>query len=131
MHVFTPKAADDAVVLLIAATISPEHIAGFDSLDGQARLDFLFELKRALNQLPVGYRLGMADGRPPRRDECPQNFIVTANRFADGLSKDALATSLGDVYKTWLGAVMVVQERLGGGDVGPAGRFDFKRIGLP
>ncbi len=61
----------------------------------------------------------------------PKGFDVSVTRYSDGLTKDELNRSIGAVYKTWLAGVMIVQEKLGGGDLGPPGRFDFRRIGLP
>jgi hypothetical protein len=129
MHILGPKGFDDTVITATAATVSPQHLEGYDRLDDEERTKFLFALKRTLNALPVEFRL-VGENGAPAPDECPRAFEVSAVRFADGLTKDEFYETIGNVYKTWLSAVMVVQEELGGGDVGPAGRFDFKKLGL-
>jgi len=130
MHLVEPKGTG-ALMVAMAGAVSPQHLEGFQRLDDGDRVAFLFELKRALIQLPCEYRLIGADGAAPGPDECPRIFEVSGIRFVEDISKDELYITIGNVFKTWLLGVLVVQERLGGGDVGPAGRFDFRRIGLP
>ena len=131
MLLIGPKGGDDAVVIATGAQIAPQHLAGFERLEEGERESFLWELKRALNQLTVAYRLVGDNGSPLTGNECPKGFEVVVTRYSDGLTKDELGRSIGAVYATWLTGVMVVQEKLGGGDLGPPGRFDFRRIGLP
>lgn len=131
MQLVVPKGADDQLVIATIARVAPQHLDAFQRLDDGEREAFLWQLKRALNQLPVEYRLSGDNGAPLAPGECPKHFEVVATRYADGLNtKDELNRTIGAVYKTWLAGVMVVQERLGGGDMGPEGRFDFKRLGL-
>jgi len=132
MHIIGPKEADDAVLIAIAAQVSPEHLEGFERLDVDERGAFLWQLRRALNQPPCDYQLLRANGQGVSDPlECPSNLQVSTVRFADGLvTKDDFSRTIGTVYKIWLAGVMVVQERLGGPAPGAGGRFNFKKIGL-
>ena len=126
MHTIGPRERPEAVVILSGATVSPEHLKGFDELDDDDKAAFLWALRKTLNQDFAEFALqGPHEGLV-----CPASFQITATRFEDGLSLDSFARSIASVYKTELAGIMCVQEHLGPKSYGTGGRFDFKRIGL-
>ena len=126
MHAVMPKQRAAAVVIASLVNLSPEHIKAFEEFADDEKAEFLYELRRVLNQVDVEFQLKDAD----EPLSCPESFQVSAVRYSDGLSLDAFARTVGAVYKTELNAIWHVQQVLGGHGLGPAGRFDFKRLGI-
>ena len=125
IHIVSPKGKADAIVIVSALGVGPEHLEVFEELDDDAKADFAWELRRTLNVIDVDFQL---DGIK-KEDDCPTRLQLSVTRYEDGLNLDSFARSVGAVYKTELNAVLLVQRLLGPKGLGGGGRFDFKRLG--
>jgi hypothetical protein len=126
IHVAAPKVTPGAVVIATAMDVGREHREAFEALDDEAKAEFLWDLRRTLNQVEVDFQLEGARGEL----DLPTRFQVSQVRFDDGLTRDSFMRGVGTVFKVELKAAWLFQERLGSNGHGPSGRFDFKRLGL-
>jgi len=125
MHVASPVAIPAAAVIASGFELTPQHLQNFARLDDEEKERFLWNLRQKVNCADVEFQFFNVT----QRLDCPSKIQFAITRFADGLTMDSFARSLGAVFKTELGAIWLVEEHLGGGEVGPGRRFDFKRLG--
>lgn len=126
MHAAQPKDKPDAVVIATKTTISPNHVEAFEALPDDEKRNFQFGFRRTLNRMETDYRVEGVN----QPSDCPQSFQISAVRFADGLTKDSFARTVGAVYKTELDGIFFVQERLMDRGLNGGGRFNFERLGV-
>jgi hypothetical protein len=126
MHVIAPKNPSGSVVIATATQVSKEHVDAFGELDEEGKRDFLWGLRRALNQLDVDFQLEGAQGPL----DLPSRYQVSQVRYLDGINRDSFMRSLGSVFKAELNATWTFVEKLGDNGQGPGMRFDFKRLGI-
>lgn len=125
MNVVGPKGRPGVLIILAGIEVAATHLSAFEALEDEARGDFLWELRRALNRIEVDFHATGATG--PK--ECPQNIRLSVIRYGDGLTLDSFAHDLGAVYKTKLGVIWTFQEKLDENGQEPWQRFDFRRLG--
>jgi len=125
MHVVAPAANPAVAVVVSGTTVDPQHLEGFASLEDEGKEEFLWKLRHTLNRVEVDFIVSGANGPL----DCPKQFQISVTRYSDGLTLDSFAKSLGDVYKTELDVIWLIQEHLGSSGQGPGRRFDFKRLG--
>lgn len=125
MHVAKPKNRPAALIASVVS-LSRDHVKAFEQLPDDEKRDFLYGLRKTLNQVAVDFQLNGVDGPL----DLPESFQVSATRYRDGLTLDTFARSLGAVYKIELNTIWYIQENLTGNGFGSGGRFDFKRLGL-
>lgn len=125
MVVANPVALPMATVIVTGVQLMPQHIQNFTNLDDDEKEGFLWDLRQKAISPDADFQfVGVANPL-----DCPTQIQFSATRYADGLTLDSFAKSLGAVFKAELGVIWLVQQRLGGGEVGPGKRFDFKRLG--
>lgn len=114
-----------ALIVMSRVDFSPEHLATFQDLENDEKVDFLFELSTTLNREYVEY--AFAPTSSPLA--CPSAFMVQATRYDDGLSLDSFARTVSSVNKAEVAGIACVQRHLTPRSAGPGGRFDFTRSG--
>lgn len=126
MHVAQPEGKDGAIVIASAANLAPQHVKAFNQLADKEKQRFQLRLRRTLTKMEVDFRIPGVDDPT----DAPQQFQVEVTRYADGLSLDSFARSVGAVYKTELEASLFIQEELDNRGPTPGGdRFAFERLG--
>jgi hypothetical protein len=125
MDVANPATVPSAAVIVTGIELAPQHLQNFANLDDEAKESFLWSLRQKVNCPEVEFQFFNVT----QRLDCPSKIQFSVVRFADGLTMDSFARSLAAVFKTELGAIWLVEEHLGGGEVGPGRRFDFKKLG--
>jgi hypothetical protein len=125
MAIINPFDRPKAFMVLTEVEVSPEHVTAHRSLDDDDKLDFLDELRGALNRDFVEFIWTGVD----HPLACPTKFQVSATRYRDGLSLDSLARTVSSVYKTEVAGIAVVQRRLNPRTSGGSGSFEFRRTG--
>ena len=126
MHVVAPKQSAGAIVIASSMILGNDLLKAFEALDEASKEDFLYELRKALNSTEADFQMIGMEGPTG----FPQSIQVSVVRYADGLTMDSFARSVGAVYKIELGAALVIQRHLGQNGFGTGGRFDFKRLGI-
>ena len=127
MHVAELKGPYPSITVGSVVAISEQHLQRFAGLANDDKRAFLFGLRRELNHIDIDFELrGISGGL-----ECPASFQVSARRFAEGLTLDEFARTVGGVYKSELGAIWYIQEILEEPSVGPAIKLDFERSNYP
>jgi hypothetical protein len=126
MHVVSPKQTPIATIIAAGSQLKPDHLERFAELDEDAKTEFIWDLRHALNRLEVDFRVDGAVGPL----DCPKQFQISVTRYPDGLNLDSFAMSLGSVYKTELHVAWLIEQHLGGTGPTPGGRFDFKKLGI-
>jgi hypothetical protein len=126
MVVASPVALPSAAMIITGIQLTPQHLQNFSTLDDEAKEEFLWALRQKANCAEVDFQfLGVMNPL-----DCPSEIRFAVTRYPDGLTMDSFARSLGAVFKTELGTIWLVEEHLGGGEVGPGRRFDFKKLGV-
>ena len=125
MHAAQPKGQDGAVLLAFVLDVSHEHLEAFEELDADSQRKFLWDLGETINVIDVDFRMEGIE----KEGDCPRRIQLMATRYADGLTMDSFARSVGAIFKTFLNAVWTVQRHLAPESSGPGGRFDFKKLG--
>jgi hypothetical protein len=125
LNVFHPKATPRCVVVAGNVLLTDAHRNAFKDLDDDEKTEFSRELIRTLDRDSTEYRV--MDVRTEL--DFPTGFQVTATRFDDALSLDALYHTVSSVFKTMLAATGCVNRYLNPRGAGGAGHFEFKRMG--
>lgn len=118
-----------AASLIVASRIriAENHRKAVEALPADERRAFIYGLRDALNRGDVDFEL-----HPPAPGAaCPEGFQVSMRRFADGLSYDEFARTIGAVYKAELSGIWFIQEVLEQDSAGPTVVFDFERSNIP
>jgi hypothetical protein len=127
MHVAGVPGPEPSVAVVSLTRVSEQHIERFRALPDEGKRAFLFGLRRALNHPEVDFEMrGRAQGL-----DCPESFQVSVRRFADGLTLDGFALTVGRIYKVELNAIWYIQEALEGRRVTPKTVFPFDRSNMP
>lgn len=126
MHAVQPDGQNGMLILAFGVDVVHDHLEAFDELDAESQVEFLWELREAINLVDVDFKLEGID----KEGQCPKHMQISATRYDDGLNMDSFARSVGAVYKTFLKGAWTFQQHLGkkNGGLG-GGRFDFKRLG--
>lgn len=125
MHAIGPRGREGTLLIVFVLDVSHEHLKTFEDLDVDSQTTFLRDLRRTINVVEVDFRLEGLE----KEGDCPKRIQFSVTRYADGLSMDSLARTVGAVFKTSLNTIWTVHEHLGHRDSGPGGRFDFRRLG--
>lgn len=126
MHVAGIPGPEPSLVIVSVTRLSERHVQRYEALPDDEKRVFLFGLRHTLNRPEVDFEL-----RGPGGLGAPEAFQVSVRRFADGLTLDSFAFSLGAVYKAELSATWFIQESL---DQDPAHApvfFDFAGTDIP
>lgn len=126
MQVMQPKGKPQVLGIASGTMMSPKHVKAFEKLPDGEKHEFQLGLRRTLNRTATDFRIEGSSST----EECPDRFQVSVTRYADGLTLDSFAQSIGAVYKTRLDAILFLQEHLEGRNLGGGGEFDFDRMGL-
>ena len=126
MHVAGVPGPVPSLAIASITRMSPRHLQRFSALADEEKRVFLFGLRHTLNTPEVDFELKGATGL-----ECPEAFQVSVRRFADGLSLDSFARSIGAVYKAELSAIWFIQESLDQDPATPPVFFDLRGSDLP
>jgi hypothetical protein len=121
----SPVAKPRALVVASVVGVSPEHLARFQDLENEEKIDFLMDLQTTLNREYVEFAFPPMSGGL----QCPSMFQVFAVRYDDGLSLDSFARTMSSVYKAELAGITCVQRHLSPLGPGAGGDFPFKRMG--
>lgn len=123
----SPLAGGASVVVASVVRLAPNHLKRFEELADADKRAFLFGLRRALNRPDADFRLNDMDGPLA----CPRSFQVSSRRFADGLTLDAFARTVGGVFKTQLEGIWYIQEHLEERSADVAVFFDLAEEDIP
>ena len=126
MHVVSPNQTPAATIIATATQLQADHLQRFSELDQDAKEEFIWDLRHALNRLEVDFRVDGAAGPL----DCPRQFQISVTRYPDGLSLDSFARSIGSVCKTELDVAWLIEQHLGGTGPARGGRFDFRKLGI-
>ena len=122
MHVVQPKGKELQIVIATGVNVSHQHRGAFYDLDADEKKEFGLSLRRVLNRPEVDFQLEGAS----TPSDCPTRFQLSRTRFADGLSLDSFAETVGFVFKAKLHAIWHFEDRLGDHRSGFGGQFNFK-----
>ncbi len=126
MHAVQPGGQAHQIVLATGLNVSAEHTKKFDALPADEQREFAVGIRRVLTRPEVDFQLEGANAP----FECPNTIQLSRSRYADGLTLDSFAETLGYVFKAKLHAMLFFQDRLSDSDLGNGGKFDFRRAGL-
>jgi hypothetical protein len=128
MGVANPVAIPSAAVIAAGVILTPQHLQKFSSFDDDEKESFLWSLLQKANSPETDFQFFDVN----ERLDCPTRIQFSVVRYADGLTLDSFAHSVGAVFKIELATMWLVEEHLGGGgtDGGTGRRFDFKKLGL-
>ena len=126
MHVAGVPGPAPSIAIASVTRVSDRHLQRFAALPDDEKRVFLFGLRHTLNHVEVDFELRGGGGL-----ECPEAFQVSVRRFADGLTLDHFARSIGAVYKIELSAVWFIQETLDQDPTTPPVLFDFGETDIP
>lgn len=126
MHVAGVPGPVESLVIVSVTRMSERHLQRFEGMPDDEKRVFLFGLRHTLNSSEVDFELRGAGGLT-----CPEAFQVSVRRFADGLTLDQFAHSMGAVYKTELSAIWYIQETLDADPSTPPVFFDFGGTDIP
>ncbi len=117
MDVMQPKQSSDLVVIGCATNVSVEHLTEMRNLSPKKREDFIWDLRFMINTLGVDFQL-------QHPDNILENFLVTAEIFEDGLSKDKLISTLKTVFRAKIMCVWKIQRKFGYSEDGKSNTSD-------
>lgn len=126
MHAVCPKQTPEAVVVLSSITVGDDFLQNFETLDPDAKDEFLWKLRETLNTPRVDFQMNGATGP----QDCPKNVVTSSVRYFEGVTLDSFARTVGCVFKTELSALWVMHRYLAPKSYGNGDRFDFKRLGM-
>ena len=106
MDVMQPKQSPDSIAVGCATNVSPQHISEMRNLSHKKREDFLWDLRFMINSQPVDFQL-------QHPNNVLENFVISAEIFEDGLSKDRLISTLKSVFRAKIMCVWKIQRELG------------------
>ena len=126
MHVAGIPGPHPSLVIVSVTRLSDVHRQRYEGLPDDEKRVFLFGMRHTLNRPEVDFEL-----RGPGGLACPEGFQVSVRRFADGLTLDSFAYSVGTVYKAELSAIWFIQESLDQDPTTPPVFFDFGGTDIP
>ena len=111
MDVVKPSDSD-CIVIACATQVAPEHINLMTSSDANTKKDFILDLNFALNSFLVDFELQVSQ-------DILQQFVVTDQRFEDGLTKNEFIKTLKKVFKAKLQCIWLIDKKFGSISVMP------------
>jgi len=111
MDVIQPKGNPDLVVVGCATNVSPEHLEGMRKLSSDKKEEFIWELRYMLNAQRVDFQL-------QHPNNILENFLVTAEIYQDGLTKDRLISTIKQIFRAKIQCVWKIQQQFGIGEDG-------------
>lgn len=106
MQVFQPKNKEDLTVITCETNVDEPHKKAISKLPERKKIEFLFNLKSALNQMGVAFNLSITENGL-------ESYMVLDQIYADGLSKDRLMNCINAVFRAKLQGVFEIQKRFG------------------
>ena len=106
MDVIQPKGSLDLVVIGCATNVSPEHSEEMKKLSSKKKEEFIWEFRYMLNSKGVDFQL-------QHPNNILENFLVTAEIYEDGLSKDRLISIVKQVFRAKIECVWKIQQAFG------------------
>ena len=106
MDVIQPKQNPDLVVIGCATNVSPEHLSEMKKLSAKKRQEFIWDLRFLINSQGVDFQL-------QHPENILENFLVTAEIFEDGLTKDKLISTVKSVFRAKIQCVWKIQREFG------------------
>ena len=91
--------------------VSPEHLEGMKKLSSAKKEDFIWELRYMLNNQGVDFQL-------QHPNNVLENFLVTAEIYEDGLTKDRLIATVKQIFRAKIQCVWKIQQEFGEGGKG-------------
>ena len=117
MDVMQPKQNPDLVVIGCATNVSPEHLTEMRNLSPKKRDNFIWDLRFMINTQGVDFQL-----RHP--ENVLESFLITAEIFQDGLTKDKLVSTIKNVFRAKIMCVWKIQRELGFEEEGKSNTSD-------
>ena len=117
MDVMQPKQNLDLVVIGCATNVSPEHLTEIRNLSPKKRDNFIWDLRFMINTQGVDFQL-------QHPENVLESFLVTAEIFEDGLSKDKLISTVKNVFRAKIMCVWKIQRELGFEEEGKSNTSD-------
>jgi hypothetical protein len=111
MDVIQPKGNPDLVVIGCATNVSPEHAAEIRKLSDVKKEEFIWNLRYLLNSNDVDFQLS-------HPNNVLESFLITAEIYEDGLTKDRLIYMIKKIFRAKIHCVWKIQEEFGIGDEG-------------
>lgn len=106
MDVIQPKQSPDLVVIGCATNVSPEHLEEMKKLSSKKREEFIWDLRFLINNQGVDFQL-------QHPNNILENFLITAEIFEDGLTKDRLISTIKSVFRAKIQCVWKIQREFG------------------
>ena len=111
MDVIQPKGNPDLVVIGCATNVSPEHSSEMRALSDSKRNDFIWDFRYMLNGNGVDFQLS-------HPGNVLESFLITAEIYEDGLTKDRLISTIKQVFRAKIQCVWKIQQEFGMGNEG-------------
>ena len=111
MDVIQPKGNPDLVVIGCATNVSPEHLSEMRNLSDSKKNDFIWDFRYMLNSKDVDFQLS-------HPNNVLESFLITAEIYEDGLTKDRLISIIKQVFRAKIQCVWKIQQEFGMGNDG-------------
>lgn len=111
MDVIQPKGNPDLVVIGCATNVSPEHSSEMRALSDSKKNDFIWDFRYMLNNKDVDFQLS-------HPNNVLESFLITAEIYEDGLTKDRLISTIKQVFRAKIQCVWKIQQEFGMGNDG-------------
>jgi hypothetical protein len=117
MDVIQPKGNFDLVVIGCATNVSPQHLDGMKKLSTSKQEEFIWDLRYMLNSQGVDFQL-------QHPNNVLESFLITAEIYEDGLTKDRLISTIKTIFRAKIQCVWKIQQEFGIGDDGKGSYSD-------
>jgi hypothetical protein len=118
MHIGCPSDQTESVIIASVLTVTPAQLEAFRQFTDEAKENLVWTLRYRLISVECDFRFEGLEGPL----DCPRRIVTSVVRYADGLTLDSFARSLGAVYKNELLATWTLFRHLSARDtIGPFG----------
>ena len=105
---FVKPKGKDFILIACATQVSPQHMELMAAASPQKRAEFILEANMEINKFLVDCQLAV-----DQESNLMQQYVITYQIFADGISKNSIFDALKRVFKAKIQCVWLIEKNFG------------------